>query len=202
MSAKQKQIARMLLQKRDLRGIESWARENRRALSTLFSLTFETDELLRWRAIEAIGIAAAVKARRELELVRDFIRRCIWLMNDESGGLGWHAPEVIGEILVNVPVLIPEYAELLPHYFDEEPFERGAVLAFLRVGTVDPKLIERHADQLVELMAASDPEIRWVVQKALALIHRAPKQSPGADQITLYDFDSGELVTQTWGDSL
>jgi hypothetical protein len=201
MSTKQKHIVRDLLLKRDLLGIESWAAENRRALATLFSLTFETDELVKWRAIEATGIAAAVKADRGLEIVRDFIRRCIWLMNDESGGLGWHAPEVIGEVLVNVPELIPEYAELLPHFFHEEPFKRGALFAVYRVGTVSPGLIENNAGKLRELQTDADPEIRLIAQKALGLIGRSPNNaskarlSDGTTSVVLYDFESGNLVS-------
>jgi hypothetical protein len=76
-------------------------------------------------AVEAAGQMAAVTAESGLEPVREVLRRVIWLMNDESGGVLWQGPEILGEILVQVPDLRPEFAPLLPPYLVEEPFERG-----------------------------------------------------------------------------
>ncbi len=208
MSAVQKQIVRDLLQRRDFEPLKSWVAANRRALATLYSLTFEADALIKWRAIEAVGIAARVKADQDLEKVRDFIRRCIWLMNDESGGLGWHSPEVIGEILVNVPELIPEYGGLLPHYFHEEPFEAGAVLALSRVGRFAPSLIEENADALLALAGAPKASIRYHAVKALQTIDTVlPEEvteqlASDSASAPVYDFETGELWIVSVGDCL
>lgn len=117
MTGKDKNEARRLLEKRDFDGLFLWMQSVRSPLRIVFSLTFDTDELIVWRAIEATGKIAAATAASDVEKVRDFIRRLLWLMNDESGALGWHAPEVIGEILVNVPSLIEEIGVLLPRLF-------------------------------------------------------------------------------------
>ena len=199
MRAEQKRIALGFLRSRDWTSLRGWTRTNRRALATLYSLMYDPDELVKWRAIEATGIAARVKADRDLDRVRDFIRRCIWLMNDESGGLGWHSPEVIGEVLVNVPELIAEYGGLLPHYFFEEPFERGAVIAVSRVGGLAPSLISEHADELMTLLGDADPGIRFHALRALkkidtrlpdALVQRLSRDS---DEVSVYDFENGHL---------
>jgi hypothetical protein len=148
------------LDARDFHAISAYAASKPRALSVLYSMTFSSDPLMVWRAVEATGIAAAVKARSSLEHVRDFLRRCIWLMNDESGGVGWHSPEVMGEVLFQVPVLIPEFGELLFHYFTESPFERGAVAAVCRLARLAPDQISSHRDRLMEMVDNPDALVR------------------------------------------
>ena len=128
---------RELLERRDTERLLDWAGSMRNPRRTLLSLTYDASELIRWRAIEAIGKVCAQDAASNPDKVRDFVRRLLWLMNDESGGLGWRSPEIIGEILVNVPDFIKEFGALLPAYLVEEPFEAGAHLALYRVAQID-----------------------------------------------------------------
>ncbi len=109
----QKTEAVHILRSRNQAALTRWARSVRNPLRVLISLTYDSDPLTRWRAIEAAGWTAANYAEANLDRVRDMLWRIFWQMTDESGGMGWHSPELIGEILVNVPLLIPEYADLL-----------------------------------------------------------------------------------------
>jgi hypothetical protein len=124
-------------------------------------------------------------------------------MNDESGGLGWHAPEMIAEILINVPALIPEYAGLLPSYLREEPFERGTHFAVYRVAQVDPGPFVEHVPALTISLDDPDPAIRAYSALALTTITGSPGNpaagEPRADDTTFmfYDFESGELRETT-----
>jgi len=68
------------------------------------SLLFDRDKVICFRASEALGKVAAMEADKDLEPVRDLLRRLFWMMNDESGNTCWYAPEAIGEILYNVPI--------------------------------------------------------------------------------------------------
>lgn len=199
MSLSLKTELRTLLEQRDFERLHRWSQERRRAFSAIFSLTYDSDELVIWRAIEASGVAAHARHVSNIEQIRDFIRRLTWLMNDESGGLGWRAPEVIGEILANVPRLIPEYAPLIPHYFEEEPFERGSVYAVGRIGTVAPEVIRENRSALLKKTCDSDPFIRAHALRAL----RAggfdtadidlDRFTAGSPWIRLYQFETGTL---------
>ena len=194
-----KKAVRELLSKRDLTGIRQWASTERSPLRTLMSLTFDGDELIRWRAVEAIGPVAADQASLEIDRVREFLRRLLWLMNDESGGISWLSPEMIGEVLRNVPVLIDEYAPLLPAFLHEEPFERGTHLAVWRVAGVRQGVFKGTTGQLARSLADADPVIR--AYAAAAVMSIDPSQ---AEQIRLklnqddagfvrYDFESGQM---------
>jgi len=117
---------RELLEKKSYKELLNWAVQNRNPLRPLSSLLFDEDSLIRFRAIEVLGKVAAIEYKKDPERVRRQIGRFLWLMNDESGGICWNAPQAIGEILYNVPDLIPEYGPILTSYFDEEPFEVGS----------------------------------------------------------------------------
>ena len=201
MGAKRKARARALLENRDLNGIVRWTEETKSALGTLFSLTFEKDERLRWRAIEATGLAATVVARQSEERVRDFLRRLLWLMNDESGGLGWHAPETIGEVVFHLPSLAGEYTVILTSFLREEPFERGSHFALVRTGPLAPEAIRGSAGVLRESLADSDPAIRAFAWHALRI---AKSEIPGdvearlkedKETISIYSFTKGNMHT-------
>lgn len=199
MSARRKKAAaRALLVARDRAEIARFAREHLGALRTLFSLTYDAEELVRWRAIELLGPAAAAVGVPDPEPVRRFLRGLLWLMNDESGGLGWYAPEVLGEVLRAVPALVGEYAQLLPAFLDEEPFERGTHLALARLARLAPGVVAANADRLTRSLADPDPAVRAHALEALAAIDRVPAGRLGdlaadAAQFRRYDFDAGRL---------
>ena len=104
---------RNLLFEADFPAIIEIAGKHRRTLSFLTALTYDQDRLISWRAVEAIGLAASRIANTDPEYVRVHLRRMIWLLNDESGGIGWRAPEAIGEIIYHHPDLFAEFIPIL-----------------------------------------------------------------------------------------
>ncbi|OGP57622.1 MAG: hypothetical protein A2V67_09375 [Deltaproteobacteria bacterium RBG_13_61_14] len=189
---------RELLSARDLAGIETWAREDGRALRELSGLLFEEDELLRWRAIEALGRAAAIKAEADLEPVRNLLRRLFFSMNEDSGSIGWHAPEAIGEVLARVPALLDEYGVILAGFLHQPPFEQGTHWALARLAPLRPELFQEQVPALRASLGSPDPFLRGHAAAALRALE------PGAEeairpletdpaQLRVYDFASGTI---------
>lgn len=204
----QKDELRALLRERDTAGIIGWARSARGPLRSLTSLLFDVEPIIFWRAIEAMGRAAAVVAQYDLERVRLQIRNLLWLMNDESGGLCRRAPEAIAEMLVNVPELIPEYAPLLVGYLWEEPFERGIRFAIYRLATMRPETRMTFASCLGDLIKSLEnpsESIRGYSLLALKPLRRQLEESGlalpdvGPETIPVYNFETGELRQITIG---
>jgi hypothetical protein len=165
--AQRKDIARRLLEAFDLERVTSWAAGEPQAARVLHSFLFHEDELLQWRAVEAIGRAASVRARAGLEPVRELLRRTLWLMNDESGGLLWHGPQVLAAVLVNVPALWDEFAVILGSFLEEEPFRVGTRWGLWRLTALRPAAAASLADELEASLADPDPAVRG--HSALAL---------------------------------
>ena len=61
----------------------------RRTINPLFLSFCNPDQKIRWRAITATGAVVANLAEKDMESARIVMRRIIWNLNDESGGIGW-----------------------------------------------------------------------------------------------------------------
>lgn len=196
---------RKILLRRDRARLEKWAAAVTNPLRVLTSLTYDDDVLIRWRSIEATGWIAAVLAASNLDKVRDTVRRLLWLMNDESGGLGWHNPELIGEILAGVPSLVPEFATMLPSFLREEPFEAGTHWAMVRLAEIAPRAVAESADQMERSLDDANPLIRALAARFLVLVSAAEYDSTlrrlrtDSEEFQVYDRARGELATTSVG---
>ena len=201
-----KQVVRTLLAERDMEAIEDWIVNERSPLRPLSSLLFDNEELIRWRAIEALGKAAAHEWRRDPERVRRQIRSFFWLMNDESGGICWNAPEAIAEILYNIPELIDEYGLQLPSFFVEEPFEYGSRWAVARLSKKDNSSFVSAASDLATSLKEGDGAIRGMSLLALTAMGSAAARTEAASlteddhPVTIYNFDTGNFDMSTVGE--
>lgn len=203
------------LEKRDWDGFRNWTRTDRSPWRILMPLTLNSDPLLRWRAIEAVGRIAAWKAagiggiQRNLEPVREMLRRLFWGMNDESGNSHWSAPDVIAEILVNVPELIEEFAAPLLDHLDSEPYRHGVYRAIVRIAALKSDPFLQLTDLLTKSLHFSDPLIRGCSLLALVRISKEnalhllqnPVESAfwrgDSEPFRLYDFCTGSFQVLT-----
>ena len=88
----------------------------------------------------ASGLAVRIIARRDPEYIRNYLLRLFWLINNESGGIGWRAPELIGEILYHCPQFsqfFPMLISLLDLEEDAPRFRVGTLWAIGRVAQVE-----------------------------------------------------------------
>lgn len=100
----------------------------------LFSHFYHRDELIKFRSITAMGLLCARIAEKNMEQARIVLRRIMWNLNDESGGIGWGSPEAMGEILCQNNRLAMEFKSILFSYLDpdgnfleHEMLQRGVI---------------------------------------------------------------------------
>ncbi len=202
---RRKDQVREYLKNRDFDSIVKSSQNSGSIQRTLASLLFETDPLVQWRAIEATGLAAAEIIKYDREAVRRHIRRLFWLMNDESGGLCWNAPEAIAEIIVKSPDLADEYVPILFTFMDEEPFEAGVRWSVRRLAEnyPDKEFIVRtaavHLDKITNSMDHQDPKIRAYGFLALTALDQnldsnlIDNLSKDSAEVDFYDMNDGSL---------
>ncbi len=89
------------------------------------------DERIKKRAISALGILVPAIADEDMESARIIMRKLMWNLNDESGGIGWGIPEAMAQIILNHKGLFEEYAHILRsyakgggNYLDYEPLQK------------------------------------------------------------------------------
>jgi len=149
----------------------------RKVINPLFSYLLSTDEQTRWRAITAMGVVVARLAQENMESARVIMRRFIWMLNDESGGIGWGVPEAMGETIASHEGLAREYVRMLISYTNEDgnfleydPLQRGAVWAVGRVAQVRPALVRDAIPHLISSLRSPDAAIRGLAAWALGLL--------------------------------
>jgi hypothetical protein len=145
----------------------------RKVVNPLLSFFYNTDELVKWRAVTAMGVVVACLAHEDLESARIVMRRLMWNLNDESGGIGWGSPEAMGEIMARHDGLAREYACILVSYINEagnflehEMLQRGVLWGLGRLAHTRPELVRDAAAYLCPFLRSKDADHRglaaWV----------------------------------------
>lgn len=146
----------------------------RRVISPLFSFLYNRDEMIKWAAIVAMGAIVSQIAEKNIEAARDIMRRLMWNLNDESGGIGWGSPEAMGEIMAVQKALAKEYAHILlsytrpdGNYLETEGLQRGLLWGIGRLGQVQPDLVKDAATYLMPYLHSPDAGVRgqaaWIM---------------------------------------
>ena len=135
----------------------------RKAVNPLFSFFYNKNDLIKWRAITAMGAVVSGLADQDMESARVVMRRLIWNLNDESGGIGWGSPEAMGEIMARHAGMAEEYAFLLVSYVNEQgnylehpALQRGVLWGLGRLAHSRPRLVNHTAPFLLPYMQSED----------------------------------------------
>ena len=145
----------------------------RQVINPLLSFLLSSDENIKQHAITAIGFVVKRLADRDIESARVVMRRLILSLTDESGGIGWGAPEAMGEIMARHEKLADEYHKILISYLDpvgnfleHEPLQKGALWGIGRLAHARPHLAKDANDLLKPFLESQDPEIRKLAADA------------------------------------
>lgn len=152
----------------------------------LFSAICHNEELLRWRGVSSMGVTLARLAVEDMEKSRIFMRRLLWSLNDESGGIGWGAPECMAEAMVYHNGLAEEYIHMLisymredgeelfqdGNYLEHELLQRGLLWGICRMAAHKGRmLVERGVrEDIMPYLRSSDNEVRGLAVRACGLL--------------------------------
>lgn len=142
----------------------------------LFSYFYNKDELIKFRSVSAMGELVARIADNCLEKARIILRRIMWNLNDESGGIGWGSPEAMGEILSKSSTLAREFRNILFSYLDHkgnhiehEVLQRGVLWGIgTYLLTAPGDLSDVTREQLQAHLSSKDPVKRGYAIRALS----------------------------------
>jgi HEAT repeat protein len=149
----------------------------RQVINPLLSFLLNPTPKIRWASITALGAVVANLATLDLESARVIMRRLMWQLNDESGGIGWGCPETMGEVMACHDGLAQEYAHVLVSYVMEkgnfleyEPLRQGAVWGIGRIAQVKPDLVKDATYHLMPFIESPNPTLRGLTVWALGML--------------------------------
>ena len=159
-------------------------------INPLFLALPRAEELVRWHAVSAFGQVVPRIAEEDMEAARIVMRRFLWSLNDESGGIGWGSAEAMAEIMAHHEPLADEYLHMLHSYIQEdgeELFQDGNHLELPQlqrgilwgIGRVAPRwgarLLEKGVvDHLRPYLQSDDAVVRAMTIRALVEL-KAPE---------------------------
>jgi len=179
-------------------------------LSPLFAGICHANATIRWHAISAMGWVVAALAQEDMEAARVVMRRFMWSLNDESGGIGWGAPEAMAEIMVRHADLAQEYCHILVSFMREDgffiehpPLQRGLMWGIGRLASKRPDLLRERdvVRYLLPYAGSEDAEVRGLAARALGFLQAKEgidalvplRQDP--EPVKLYDAHSLRQTT-------
>lgn len=146
----------------------------RRSISPLFSFLCSPEEVVRWRAVRALGVVVSRLAEEDMESARVVMRKLMWSLAEESGGMGWGAPEAMAEIMARHEDLAREFGHVLLSYVREDgnrldnELLRGAVWGVGRLAEARPGLLAECARHLEPFLVNRDAALRGLACWGLA----------------------------------
>jgi len=161
----------------------------RQVINPLFSFLYNGDEEVKWAAVQVMGVIVAKLADKDIESARVIMRRLMWNLNDESGGIGWGSPEAMGEILACHEALAKEYHQILISYAREdgnfqehELMQRGVLWGIGRLSQVRDDLMKDAAPYLMPYLKSPDATVRGLAVWIMGLLG-AGEARPGLEHL-------------------
>ncbi len=129
-----------------------------KVVSHLIGAFLHPKEEVRWKAIAGFGYVVSQIAEKDMEKARIIIRRLIWMLNEESGGMAWGVPEGFAEALYHHKKLKDEYLSIFisyiwdtedtqkhkaDNYLEFPPAQRGVIWGLGR-------LAQKYREELLE----------------------------------------------------
>ena len=194
-----RETVRGFLLGRDYDRILTLAKEERRVVRTVVSLLYDGEDLVRWRAVTLMGRLA----RTEPEKVKALVKRFIWWMNDESGGIGWSSAPAIGEIGRSVPGLVPDAVRVVIHYRQERFLIPGVLWATGRLAGTFTGMVAEVVPELIGFLADKDADVRG--QAVFALGETRDRRAEeglrgiGSDESRIRLYENEDIVVKEIG---
>ena len=158
-----------------------------RAIHALISLLANGDPVVKWRAVTSMGAVTADWATCDMEAARAVMRRLIWSLYEESGGIGWGAPEALGEIMACHEGLAEEFGHILVSFAMEDgsflefaPLQCGVLWGIARLSQVRPPLLRslNALEYVIPFFDSKDPAVRGMAAWAAGMLDDGKNHLP------------------------
>jgi HEAT repeat protein len=150
---------------------------HRQIINPLLSFIQSGSDKVKWGAVKAAGQVVTQLAESDPEAARVIMRRLMWTLNDESGGIGWGSPETMGEIMASHGGLAREYAHILlsyaredGNYLEHEGLQRGLLWGVGRLSEKRPELVRDAAGLFLPYLTSGDEVIRGLAARLMGLL--------------------------------
>jgi len=154
-----KQEVEALVRRYDLKPLLEMAAQDHRIIRDLKRLLYSAEKLLRWRAADALGKAAAVIAPQHSTVISKLVQGLFSSVSDTAAS-SWGSVDAIGEIISALP---DHFSGFLPQLvqISRDPARLPEVLrAMGKISETQPDLLRRFSYPMLPLLSHAAPEVR------------------------------------------
>ena len=193
-----------LLKKKNYDSLTASSNDASKVIRVLISLSYDKDDVISWRAMEAIGLLTSKISPADPDLVRNIVNRLLWMIRDESGGIGWSVPEILGEIVRNNPGLCADIAPIIASFHEELMLTAGVLRAVGRIGRLDNYFLDHATPIVLSYLGANKPLLRgcaaWAAGELRVSGAVDALEQLRNDAAALPFYEGGELHEKTVGE--
>ena len=193
-----------LLESNDLGEIAQLKASPFKIINNLVSLSYDKTSSVAWRAMEAVGLFTGEMGKEDSEFVRNIVGRLLWMIRDESGGIGWSVPEMLGEIVKNNPVLCADIAPIIVSFHEELMLATAVLWASGSMGELSRETIDDAVPLIRPFLHSSDAIQRGYAARALGVLGDSDSKT-NIEELVNDDnlipvYHNGDLQEKTVGD--
>ncbi len=154
MARKRDIVRRALLDAVPLDSISGLTR--RELKRTLGMLTHDGDTIVKQRACLELG---TLISQMPPERIKNYLRRLLWRLSEESGDYPVGTPELFGEIGHRAPREAEDFVGAFLYYLDDETLLPGLLQAAGRIGRQIPETLTPYSEQISAYLTDRNPLI-------------------------------------------
>lgn len=140
------------LEKKDFDGVVEFARRDRNVTKYLTSLLYSEDNLLHWRAADALGKLTVHQDVLSENKARIIIGRLFTNLEDQSGGNGWGSMEAIGAMIAAQPYRLSSFVPKMISKISDARLWVGLLWSIRQIGEKQPDLFKDYIFHVVGLL--------------------------------------------------
>ena len=149
-----------LLEKRDWKQLNDWAKENKNVLRLLMNRIYVNDGIIFWRAVEALGVVTHRIDQDEPTYALELVRRYFWMLNDESGGTAWNASEALGSLITHCSEKCGQFNWMYSGLLEDESLSDGVLWGLAQLAQKAPHLVDPLEERIRPFLESENPLTR------------------------------------------
>ncbi|MFH1049927.1 MAG: hypothetical protein V1779_03235 [bacterium] len=132
--------------------------------NAFFSASYNETKLISKRAVSCFGLLTKKTPQGQKEKIRNLMRKCIWMLTEESGGVPWKIPEIMGAIMSSDKTIAEDYKNILfsyiyevdgefDNYLENPQLRKSVYFAIVQISKNFPELIHNETEVIKQRIA-------------------------------------------------
>ena len=159
-----------ILENRDWKQLNIWAKENKSVLRILMNRIYVNDGINFWRAVEALGVVTHEIEKEDRTYGLELVRRYFWMLNDEAGGTAWNASQALGSLVAHCPETCGQFNWMYSGLLEDESLSDGVLWGLAQWAQKAPHLVDPLEERIRPFLESEEPTTRGLAALIYAMM--------------------------------